>query len=194
AGIKPLGPLASGGAPDPHVWMDPTLWGQCSAVAARALTDLLPDKAETIAKRQAAYLSQIKTLHEEIRALFEAVPTDRRVMVTSHDAFAYFGRAYEIEVHAVIGISTEQQPRPRDVEALHSLVRSRSVKALFIETSTSATLNAIVEKVAQETGASVGGTLYSDSLGSLGTPAGTYLGMMRHNARTIADAFTQVKP
>jgi len=110
------------------------------------------------------------------------------VMVTSHDAFQYFGRTYFIDVFAVIGISTEQQPKPGDIARLESLVRERNVKALFIETSVSQTLNSIVKKIADSTGVKIGGTLYSDSLGEPGTPAGTYLGMVRHNVRTVVEA------
>ena len=91
-------------------------------------------------------------------------------------------------MYAVIGISTEQQPRPQDVARLEQLVRSRGVKALFIETSVSKTLNNIVERIARNTGVRIGGTLYSDSLGPPETEAGTYLGMVRHNTRTIVEA------
>ena len=88
----------------------------------------------------------------------------------------------------MIGISTEQQPKPQDVARLEQLVREPRVKALFIETSVSKTLNDIVERIAANTGARIGGTLYSDSLGAPDTEAGTYLGMVRHNTRTIVEA------
>jgi manganese/zinc/iron transport system substrate-binding protein len=138
--------------------------------------------------RGQAYLAQLEELDAWTRAEMSAIPREQRVMVTSHDAFQYFGAAYEVEVHAVIGISTEQQPRPQDIEALEKLVRDRKVKALFIETSVSATLNQLVRKVAQATGAKVGGQLHSDSLGEPGTEAGTYIGMIRHNVKTLAEA------
>ena len=176
------------GAPDPHIWMDPTIWARCAEATRDALIDLVPEEAEAFTARTDAYLKELEALDTEIKALFAAIPAEQRVIITSHDAFAYFGRAYEIEVHGVIGISTEQQPRPQDIEALENLVRDRSVKAVFIETSTSATLNQIVEKVAANTGAAVGGTLFSDALGDPGGAGGTYLGMMRHNAQTVAGA------
>ena len=109
-------------------------------------------------------------------------------MVTSHDAFQYFGRTYFIDVYAVIGISTEQQPKPRDIARLESVVRERNVKALFVETSVSQTLNNLVRKIADRTGVRIGGTLYSDSLGLPDTPAGTYIGMVRYNVRTVVKA------
>jgi ABC-type Zn uptake system ZnuABC Zn-binding protein ZnuA len=109
-------------------------------------------------------------------------------MVTSHDAFQYFGRTYFIDVYAVIGISTEQQPKPGDVARLESIVRGQNVKALFIETSVSQTLNDIVRKIADSTGAKIGGILYSDSLGPEDSPAGTYVGMIRVNVQTVVEA------
>jgi len=150
--------------------------------------------ARAITARTDAFVEELLALDAQVKALFDAVPAEQRVIITSHDAFAYFGRAYGVEVHGVIGISTEQQPRPQDIEALEKLVRDRDVKAVFIETSTSATLNQIVEKVARSTGASVGGTLFSDSLGEPGTAGGTYLGMMRHNATTVAEALKAAEP
>ncbi len=109
-------------------------------------------------------------------------------MITSHDAFEYLGNEYEIEVHGMIGISTEQAPRPQDIEKLESLIRDRGVRALFVETSVSQTLNNMVKKSAKATGVKIGGTLYSDSLGPADTPEGTYTGMMRHNVTTIVEA------
>lgn len=183
-------PTKAAGAPDPHVWMDPTIWADIAGVAGDALIDLVedPSQKQAIRDRTQRYIDELAQLDRQIHDAFAQVPAGQRVIITSHDAFAYFGRAYGVEVHGVIGISTEQQPRPQDIEALEQLVRDRNVKAVFIETSTSATLNQIVEKVARTTGVAVGGTLFSDSLGEPGTPGGTYLGMMRHNATTVADA------
>jgi len=182
------------GAPDPHIWMDPTIWARCAQATRDALIELVPGEARAITARTDAFVEELLALDAQVKALFDAVPAEQRVIITSHDAFAYFGRAYGVEVHGVIGISTEQQPRPQDIEALEKLVRDRDVKAVFIETSTSATLNQIVEKVARSTGASVGGTLFSDSLGEPGTAGGTYLGMMRHNATTVAEALKAAEP
>ncbi len=109
-------------------------------------------------------------------------------MITSHDAFGYLGEEYGIEVHGMIGISTEQAPRPQDIEKLEALIRQRGVQALFVETSVSQTLNNLVQKSAEATGVAIGGKLYSDSLGPADRPEGTYLGMMRHNVQTIVEA------
>lgn len=186
--IVPLESEATRGAPDPHCWFNVSYFRVYAERARDGLIDADPKNAEGYRQRADAYLKQLDELHEWVKKEIETVPRERRVMVTSHDAFQYFGRTYFIDVFAVIGISTEQQPKPQDVQRLESLVRERGVKALFIETSVSKTLNDLVEKIAKTTGAKLGGTLYSDSLGAPDTPTGTYLGMIRHNVRTVVDA------
>jgi len=175
-------------APDPHCWFNVQYFRVYAERACDALCEADPDHAVTYRQRAKEYLEELDQLHGWVQQQVADVPRQRRVIVTSHDAFAYYGRAYGIEVYAVIGISTEQQPRPQDVTRLEQLVRSRGVKALFIETSVSKTLNDIVERIAANAGVRIGGTLYSDSLGAPDTEAGTYLGMVRHNTRTIVEA------
>jgi len=186
--IVPLQSETTKGAPDPHCWFDVTYFRVYAERARDALIAADPDHEAGYRARAEVYLRELDELDTWVREQVALVPRERRVMVTSHDAFQYFGRAYDVEVLAVIGISTEQQPKPQDVSRLESKVRDRGVKALFIETSVSKTLNDIVEKVAERAGARIGGTLYSDSLGEPGTPAGTYLGMVRHNVETIVEA------
>ena len=149
-----------------------------------------PDHAAGYTQRAAQYTSQLNDLHADITQAFATIPQDRRTLITSHDAFNYYARAYALEIHGVVGISTDAQPTGQQVESLRALVRDRGVRALFIETSTSPTLNNIVKKVADEAGIAIGGTLYSDSLGAPDTPGGTYLGMMRHNTQVIITALT----
>lgn len=186
--IKPLASQTAQGAPDPHCWFNLRYFSIYAKSAVEALAKLDPAHESEYRHRGGEYLEELAALDQWVRQELSRTPKEQRVMVTSHDAFQYFGAEYEVEVHAVIGISTEQQPRPQDVEALEKLVRRRSVKALFIETSVSATLNQIVRKVAAATGAKIGGQLYSDSLGEPGTEAGTYLGMVRHNVKTLVAA------
>ena len=175
-------------APDPHSWFNVQYFRVYAERARDALCEVDPGHAATYGQRAEEYLRQLDQLHGWVQQQVADVPRHSRVMVTSHDAFAYYGRAYGIDVYAVIGISTEQQPRPQDVARLEELVRNRGVKALFIETSVNKTLNNIVERVAANTGARIGGTLYSDSLGPPEGEAGTYVGMVRHNTRTIVEA------
>jgi manganese/zinc/iron transport system substrate-binding protein len=175
-------------APDPHCWFNVQYFRVYAERARDALCEVDSGRAAIYRQNADKYLKQLDELHDWVQQQVGGIPRQGRVIVTSHDAFAYYGRAYGIDVHAVIGISTEQQPRPQDVVRLEQLVRSRGVKALFIETSVSKTLNDIVQRVAANTGVRIGGTLYSDSLGSPDSEAGTYPGMVRYNTRTIVEA------
>ncbi|MEO1236103.1 MAG: metal ABC transporter substrate-binding protein [Planctomycetota bacterium] len=186
--IDPLGSEDYAGAPDPHCWMDPELYRHYVTTVRDALVQLDPEHADDYAQRADDYLAELDELGGWVREQFASIPEDQRVIVTSHDAFQYFGNAFGIEVHGVIGISTEQSPRPQDVVALENMVRERGVRALFIETSTAPALNDLVRKIADNTGVSVGGSLYSDSLGLPDSGADTYLGMMRHNVETVVQA------
>lgn len=186
--IVPIESEAARGAPDPHCWFNVRYFRLYVEQTRDALIEVDPTNAERYRTRTATYLLRLNHLNDWARKRINTIPRERRVIITSHDAFQYFGRAFSVDVYAVIGISTEQQPRPRDMIRLESLVRERNVKALFIETSVSQTLNNLVRKIADTTGAKIGGMLYSDSLGEPGTEAGTYIGMVRHNVNTIVDA------
>lgn len=187
-GIRRLASQADAAAPDPHAWMSVPNWKVYAAEARDALAALDPANADEYRSRTDEYLRQLDELDAWVRQQLETVPREQRVVVTSHDAFNYYAQEYGVEVHGVIGISTEQAPRPQDIEALERLVKERGVKALFIETSVTNTLNEMVRKIAEATGAKIGGSLYSDSLGAPETDAGTYIGMMRHNTRTMVEA------
>ena len=180
-------PIGADGAPDPHVWMDPTLWSEVAAAAAEAIAavGIEPEAVARVNERLAAYQAALAELDAGIAEGLSAIPERQRVIVTSHDAFNYFARRYGVEVHGVIGISTDQQPRPQDIEALMDQIRERGVRAVFIETSATQTLNQVVRKVASDTGVALGGSLYSDSLGAPGSGGDTYLTMLRSNADTI---------
>ncbi|MEM1108633.1 MAG: metal ABC transporter substrate-binding protein [Planctomycetota bacterium] len=186
--IETLGSEDYEGAPDPHCWMDVSLWKHYTAAVRDGLIAVDPDNKADYEANATAYLAELDKLQAFIIESFAEVPEEQRVIVTSHDAFNYFGAANKIEVHGVIGISTEQAPRPQDIAALANMIKDRGVKALFIETSVTPTLNAIVEKVAEETGTKIGGTLYSDSLGRPGSGADTYITMMKHNVTTVVEA------
>lgn len=186
--IKPLGSEQYQGAPDPHCWFDVGYFKIYAQRCRDAFIEADPAGKDHFEKAAADYIGQLDKLDSEIKAKIASIPGGRRVLVTSHDAFQYFGRAYDIEVHAVIGVSTEQQARPQDIEDLKNLVEKRGVKAVFIETSVSAALNKIVKNISAATGVKVGGTLYSDSLGDENSSAPTYLDMIRYNVDTIVEA------
>ncbi len=186
--ITTLEDLEDAAAPDPHCWFNVAYFMYYVENARDALIELDPDNADHYRKQAEVYLAELDELHAWVGEQIASIPSEQRVMVTGHDAFQYFGRAYDIEVHAIIGISTEQQPRPDDIRQLEQLVRDRGVQALFFESSISHALNQAIRDIAQATGATLGGELYSDSLGDEDSPASTYIDMVRYNVETIVTA------
>lgn len=175
---------------DPHLWMDPMLWRDALAAAVARVAELAPDCAEQIGVRAAAFFDRLERLDAYTAAVLDTIPDESRILVTAHDAFAYFGRRYDIELHGVQGISTESEAGLARVERLVRLLVSRRVPAVFVETSVSDRLVRALIEGAAAAGHSVriGGSLYSDAMGSPGTYRGTLLGMLDHNATTIARA------
>ncbi|HLU54529.1 MAG TPA: zinc ABC transporter substrate-binding protein [Pseudonocardia sp.] len=174
---------------DPHVWFDVSLWARVSEEVAAALAARDPEHADGYRARLATYLDELTALDAEIEQLLAPIPPPRRVLVTSHDAFAYFGRRYRLEVAGIQGISTAAEATTADVERVAQLVVERGVPAVFIESSVPRqTIDALLAAAAQR-GARirVGGQLYTDAAGDPGTPEGTYIGMVRANARRIAE-------
>lgn len=174
---------------DPHVWFEPRLWAYVVDAVAAELAELDPAHAADYHRRAATYRQRVLALNEEIRALVDAVPERSRVLVTSHDAFRYFGRAFGLDVVAVQGVSTQQEASTADIDRVADVVAARDVGAVFVETSVSEqTVNAVLAAVRHRGGdAKLGAPLYSDSTGADGTPEGTYLGMVRANAERIAE-------
>ncbi|MBM3997604.1 MAG: metal ABC transporter substrate-binding protein [Planctomycetes bacterium] len=172
---------------DPHAWQDLANGRLYVANIARALAAADPAHADDYRRRAEAYDGELAALDRDIRARLDAIPADRRKVITSHDAFQYFGRAYGIDFHAPIGLSTESEPSAGEVAALVRQMRDGGIRALFVENITDPRL---VQQLAREAGAVIGGTLYSDSLSGPTGPAPTYLDMFRHNASEIAKAFT----
>ena len=184
----PLTGIDGTAAPDPHCWMNVNYFRGYLQHALEALIAADPKNAAYYQKNAATYDAQLAALNDWIKAEIASIPEQQRVVVTSHDAFNYLADVYNIEVRAIVGISTAQAPRPQDIEKIEAVINDRNVRAVFVETSVSSTLNSLVKKSAAATGAKIGGTLYSDSLDEPGKPAGSYLGMMNHNVSTIVDA------
>lgn len=182
--------LSSDGAHDPHVWFDVSLWRQTIPVVREALIERDPAHAEEYSKNAAAYEAELDKLHEECKVALAGVPKEQRVMITAHDAFEYFGRAYGVEVHGIQGISTESEASVKEVNRLVDLLVSRKIKAVFVETSVSErNINSLLEGCrAQGHEVKIGGELFSDAMGEEGTPEGTYPGMIRHNVKTVVEA------
>ena len=178
------------GSYDPHVWMDVALWKEAARTAAERLATLDTAHAEGYHERAAAYLVRLDSLDAAVRAQAARVPEAQRVLVTAHDAFGYFGRAYGFTVRGLQGISTATEAGTADVQALAAFVAEREVPAMFVESSVPARAIEAVREAVQAHGHEVviGGNLYSDALGGAGSGAETYEGMIRHNADTIVGA------
>lgn len=176
--------------PDPHVWFDVALWEDQARTIADRLSALDPQHADVYRVNLDSYLAELTALDAEVRERIAAIPPAQRLLVTSHDAFAYFGRRYGIEVAAIQGISTAAEATTADVERVAELLATRRVPAAFVETSVPRqTVDALLAATAERGfRASIGGELYTDSAGEPGTPEGTYTGMVRRNAELIASA------
>ncbi|RAL23566.1 manganese transporter [Lujinxingia litoralis] len=173
------------GAVDPHIWFDVSLWREGAQHVSKALQQLFDEgdaRRNAIAERHAHYDKTLAELDEWTRAQLATVPQGQRVLITSHDAFGYFGRAYNLDVEAIQGLSTEQEASQRDVINMVELVRKRNAPAVFIESSVSPGL---IEQVARESGVRVSGPLYSDSLGTVESGVNTYIKMVETNVQLI---------
>jgi zinc/manganese transport system substrate-binding protein len=169
---------------DPHAWQNLANAEIYVRNIAKALSQADPTNAAHYASRSEAYLSQIRALLSEARAGLGQLPPAQRSIITSHDAFAYLGQAYGLKFIAPQGLSTEDEPSAAEVAALIRQIRADGVKAVFVENIRDPRL---IEQIANEAGAKIGGTLYSDALASEG-PASTYLGMFKYNLDTLLAA------
>lgn len=192
-GVQPLiagqhrhtGGAHTHGAFDPHAWQDVANTRLYIATIRDGLAAADPEGAPHYAAAAIAYLAQLDRLDLDIRAAFLPIPRNRRKIVTSHDAFSYYGDAYDIDFLAPQGLSTAAEPSARDLAALIAQIRREHVTALFLENTARP---ALLETVARETNTRIGGRLYADALTGPSGPAPTYLAMMRHNTRTLAAA------
>jgi manganese/zinc/iron transport system substrate-binding protein len=178
------------GSHDPHVWFDVSLWREGAQVVADALVEYDPSRAVDYRKNADSYRATLKQLHEECKQQIGSIPPERRVLVTAHDAFRYFGQAYGIEVKAIQGISTDTEAGVKEINSLVDFLVQRKIKAVFVETSVSErNVQALVEGCkARGHEVAIGGELFSDAMGKEGTPEGSYVGMVQHNVRTIVNA------
>lgn len=186
----------SHGHPDPHIWMDPTLWGTCGLALARGLAAHDPNNANGYIERADQFDLFAQQLAANAIAAFASIPKEQRTLVTAHDAFGYFGRRFGLDVHAIQGISTESEAGLADLEGLVTFIVERRVPAVFVESTVSPrTIQALIAG-AQARGHEVriGGQLYSDSMGAAGTAEGTWPGMVAHNVSTIVTALGGTLP
>jgi manganese/zinc/iron transport system substrate-binding protein len=191
-----LEPPEFAGHYDPHLWMDVSLWKRCTEMVANTLGDastdrpIDPSNAEYYMENYRRYAEQLDALHAYAQKAVASIPESSRVLITAHDAFNYFGRAYGIEVLGIQGISTESEAGVADINRLVDLIVNRKVKAVFVETSVSEkNVRALIEGAkARGHDVKIGGRLFSDAMGAPGTYEGTYIGMLDHNTTTIVRA------
>lgn len=175
---------------DPHLWFDVKKWMAATETARDALVKFDPPNAELYRSNTTAYLEKLRQLDAYAKAELAKVPKERRVLVTAHDAFNYFGKAYGIEVMGLQGLSTASEVSLRDVQRIVDVLSKRKIKAVFVESSVpKRSIEAVVQgSRAKGHNVRIGGELFSDAMGRAGTPEGTYIGMVRHNVDTIVKA------
>lgn len=175
---------------DPHLWFDVTLWIKVVGKIRDTLSEFDSDNTRMYWTNAEGYLEKLAELHEYVKAQSERVPSEKRVLVTAHDAFNYFGEAYGFEVRGLQGISTATEAGIADVQELATFIAARRIPAIFVESSVSARSLEAVKAAVKSKGfdVKIGGELFSDAMGDDGTPEGTYIGMVRHNIDTIVTA------
>jgi len=177
-------------AHDPHIWFDVSLWKQVVIKINESLQELDPGNADYFNRNSEIYLDRLDSLHRQVKIQIAQIPTEQRVLITAHDAFEYFGRAYNIEVRGLQGLSTLTEFGLKDITDLVQYIIDRQIKAVFIETSISERSIQAVVAGCQQRGSDVriGGSLFSDAMGNKNTPEGTYIGMVNANVQTITQA------
>ena len=183
--ITPMTDEKGFGDPDPHAWFNVQYIKTYSNNITKALIEMDKQSESYYKQNLDNYLKKLDSLDSWVKNEIQKIPEQKRVLITSHDAFRYFGKAYGLEVNGLQGISTEAKAQTEDVKKLVDLIKERKLSSVFIETSVNPKL---LEEISKETGAKVGGTLYSDSVGDEGTFEGTYIGAVTHNVNTIVNA------
>ena len=176
------------GHSDPHAWQDLSNAARYVDNIRNALIDIDPEGKSTYQANADQFRQEIAALDAEVRQNFKKIPKDRLKVVTTHDAFGYFGQAYGIAFIAPVGVNTDAEPSAADIGGIIKQIRREKIPAVFMESISDSRL---LERIRQESGARIGGTLYSDALSKTDGPAATYLDMMRHNARTLVEALNE---
>ena len=188
-------PLHMHNAYDPHVWFDVSLWIRAAKKVQSALEKQDPLFAEDYRNNGRIYQRKLEKLHEWVFQQIASIKKKRRILVTAHDAFGYFGQAYHIKVVGLQGISTAAEYGVRDIERVVDMLVKNKIRAVFVESSVSKKSIEAVVQGCQSQGHSVkiGGSLFSDAMGAEGTPEGSYIGMVKHNVNCIVAALRNGK-
>lgn len=178
------------GGYDPHVWHDVTIWMKATEKVRDTLSHADSKNRAYFHSNATQYIKELQSLHEDLQKLVAQIPSKRRVLVTTHDAFGYLGKAYGFEVRGLMGINTENEVGIADVRELAKYIIDRKISTMFVETSAAPQgIHAVrVAVKAQGFNVKIGGKLYADAMGTPGTIEGTYIGMMRHNMDTIVNS------
>jgi len=190
---KLTAPPEFAGAYDPHVWFDVTLWTDVAETIHNALVLLMPSAEAHFQSLAKKYILQLEALHIYVQEKAAHIEPSKRVLVTAHDAFGYFGQAYEFEVHGLQGISTATEAGTADVRKLAQFIADRKIPAIFVESSVPRQSIEAVQAAVRARGfeVQIGGELFSDAMGNPNTKEGTYIGMVQHNIDTISDGLTR---
>ncbi|AIY15415.1 metal ABC transporter solute-binding protein, Zn/Mn family [Cellulophaga baltica] len=175
---------------DPHIWFNVDYWKEATKFVVLQLSEALPEHQAIFKTNGEAYLNKLETLKTKLNKIIQTLPEDKRVLVTAHDAFNYFGKSFGFKVVGLQGLSTATEAGVQDVQKLSDFIIERKVKAIFIESSVpKRTIEAVKAAVnAKKHEVEIGGSLYSDALGNPGTAEGTYIGMFEYNVNTIVNA------
>lgn len=175
---------------DPHIWFDVDYWEQATQFVVHKLSEAIPEQKTTFEANGKSYIQQLNTLKSKLETTINTLPKEQRILVTAHDAFNYFGKAFDFEVVGLQGLSTATEAGVQDVQKLAAFIIEKNVKAIFVESSVpKRTIEALQAAVkSKDHDVIIGGTLYSDALGNAGTIEGTYIGMFEYNVNTIVDA------
>ncbi len=178
---------------DPHVWFDIDYFKIFAKKVTEVLSEVDPENAENYSLNEKKYLNELDHLKKDVQGVVDILPSEKRILVTAHDAFSYFGEAYRFKVMGLQGLSTATEAGVQDVQKLSTFIIENKIKAIFVESSVpQRTIEALQEAVKSKGhNVEIGGTLYSDALGNAGTPEGTYLGMYRYNIKTIISALLE---
>jgi len=175
---------------DPHIWFSVPLWTDAVVYMGERMQQIDSENAKTYQANLQSYLTKLEELHQTTEKAIASIPENQRLLITSHDAFGYFGKTYGMEVKGLQGISTVTEFGLRDVTQMVDLIVERKIKAIFVESSVASKPLEAVVAGCKERGheVKIGGTLFSDAMGAEGTKEGTYLGMVEHNVESIVEA------
>lgn len=187
-GIQPIQSAQYKNSADPHAWMDASLGLVYIKNIKNALIELDPNNADIFEFNYGVYKKQLEDLDQYIKTEIQKIPTNKRVLITSHDAFQYYGRAYGVQLEAILGTSTDAEAQTSDIIRLNKVIRSNDVPAVFIESTVNPKL---LKQLASDNDIKIGGQLYADSIGDKDSPAPTYLDMLKYNTDVIVAALSR---